>query len=87
MVALLGTDPVSTRALVELLMGFGQPNEGQVTIDGIQLRDVHPQALSQNVMWIEPEGPIWNGTVQDNLRGSEKTINSAVRAIMQISSV
>lgn len=77
MVALLGTESVSTRALVELLMGFGQPVEGQVTIDGIQLNDVHPQALSQNVMWIEPAGPIWNGTVQDNLRGSNRAISGA----------
>jgi ABC-type multidrug transport system fused ATPase/permease subunit len=86
MVALLGTEPVSTRALVELLMGFGQPADGQVTIDGIQLRDVHPQALSQNVMWIEPDGPIWNGTIQDNLRGSEKSINSIdiVHALQEV---
>ena len=86
MVALLGTESVSTRALVELLMGFGQPAEGQVTIDGIQLRDVHPQALSQNVMWIEPDGPIWNGTIQDNLRGNEKSINSidVVHALQEV---
>ncbi len=34
LVAILGTDPVSTRALTELLMGFGMPSEGRVTIDG-----------------------------------------------------
>ncbi len=86
MVALLGTESVSTRALVELLMGFGQPTEGQVTIDGIQLRNVHPQALSQNVMWIEPDGPIWNGTIQENLRGGKQTINSIdiVHALQEV---
>jgi ATP-binding cassette subfamily B protein len=86
MVALLGTESVSTRALVELLMGFGQPVQGQVTIDGIQLRNIHPQSLSQNVMWIEPDGPIWNGTIQDNLRGNQETINSIdiVHALQEV---
>lgn len=76
LVALLGTESVSTRALSELLMGFGIPTEGRVTIDGIPLRDVHPQALARNVMWIEPNGPIWDGTIQENLRGSDESINS-----------
>lgn len=76
LVALLGTESVSTRALTELLMGFGMPAEGRVTIDGIPLRDVHPQALSRNVMWIEPNGPIWDGTIQENVRGSDESINN-----------
>ena len=86
MVALLGTDSVSSRALVELLMGFGQPISGQITVDGIRLRDVHPQALAKNVMWIEPAGPIWNGTIQDNLRGNNDSINNldVVNALKEV---
>jgi ABC-type multidrug transport system fused ATPase/permease subunit len=76
LVALMGTESVSTRALTELLMGFGMPTEGRVTIDGIPLRDVHPQALARNVMWIEPDGPIWDGTIQENLRGGDESINN-----------
>jgi ABC-type transport system involved in cytochrome bd biosynthesis fused ATPase/permease subunit len=52
------------------------PSEGRVTIDGIPLREVHPQALARNVMWIEPSGPVWDGTIQENLRGSDDSINS-----------
>ncbi|MGI9467973.1 MAG: ATP-binding cassette domain-containing protein [Rubripirellula sp.] len=69
LIALLGTEQVSTRALTELLMGFGLPSEGRVSIDGIPLRDIHPQALARNVMWIEPDGPIWDGTILENLSG------------------
>ncbi len=76
LVALMGTEPVSTRALTELIMGFGRPNEGRVTIDGIPLLDVHPQALARNVMWIEPDGPIWDGTIQENLLGGDETIDN-----------
>jgi ABC-type multidrug transport system fused ATPase/permease subunit len=86
LVALLGTESVSTRALTELVMGFGMPTEGRVTIDGIPLRDVHPQALARNVMWIEPDGPIWDGTIQENLRGGDESINSGdmVEALEQV---
>ena len=77
LVALLGTEQVSTRALTELLMGFGLPREGRVSIDGIPLRDIHPQALARNVMWIEPDGPIWDGTILENLLGNDSGINSS----------
>jgi ABC-type multidrug transport system fused ATPase/permease subunit len=76
LVAVLGTESVSTQALIELLMGFGMPAQGRVTIDGIPLRDVHPRALARNVMWIEPGGPIWDGTIQENLRCGDDAINS-----------
>lgn len=86
LVALLGTEPVSTRALAELLMGFGRPTEGRVTIDGIPLLEVHPQALARNVMWIEPDGPIWDGTIHENLRGGDESINNSdvVEALEQV---
>ncbi|MEL6110294.1 MAG: ABC transporter ATP-binding protein, partial [Planctomycetota bacterium] len=57
LVTLLATDSVSPQAMVELLMGFGRPSNGDVRIDGLRLLDVHPAALGKNVMWIEPSGP------------------------------
>lgn len=84
LVALLGTDPIPTRALTELLMGFGRPVEGRVEIDGLSLLDVHPQALARNVMWVEPGGPIWDGTILENLRGGETAIgNSDIRETLE----
>lgn len=77
MVALLGTDSVATQALAELLMGFGIPSDGKITLDGIELRDVHPQALAKNVMWIDSGGPIYDGTIEENIRGDEESITSA----------
>ncbi|MAI34453.1 MAG: lantibiotic mersacidin transporter system [Rhodopirellula sp.] len=77
LIALMGTEQVSTRALTELLMGFGLPGEGRVSIDGIPLRDIHPQALARNVMWIEPDGPIWDGTILENLSGNDSGISSS----------
>lgn len=77
LVAVLGTEAVSTRALAELLMGFGRPAEGRLEIDGIPLLDVHPQALARNVMWIEPDGPLWDGTILENLQGGDHAITNS----------
>ena len=76
LVALLGTDSVSPQAMVELLMGFGRPENGEVRIDGLKLLDVHPASISKNVMWIEPSGPLWDGTITENLAASEDRINN-----------
>ncbi len=76
LVALLGTDDVSTQSLTELLMGFGRPQRGIVEIDGIALNDVHPQALAKQVMWIAPDGPLWEGTITENLMaGLSKSVD------------
>ena len=76
-VALLGTEPVTCRALVELMMGFGRPSGGDVRWDGRRLLDIHPQAMARHVMWIEPGGPIWDGTILENLKGDEESIDNS----------
>lgn len=77
LVTLLGTDSVSPQAMVELLMGFGRPASGEVRIDGLRLLDVHPTSLAKNVMWIEPSGPLWDGTIEENLAGPDGEIGTA----------
>lgn len=76
LVALLGTDELSTQSLAELLLGFGRPQRGIVEIDGISLRDIHPQALAKQVMWIAPDGPLWESTITENLMaGLSKSVD------------
>lgn len=75
MVSVLGTEPISCRAFAELLMGFGTPDTGKVTVDHLRLSDVHPRSLAENVMWIEPDGPIWDGTIVENVRGNNEQIH------------
>lgn len=86
LVALLGTDSVSPQAMVELLMGFGRPSSGEVRIDGLKLLDVHPASLAKNVMWIEPSGPLWDGTIGENLAGNDDSISNAdiVEALREV---
>jgi len=69
LVAVLGTDAVSTAALTELLLGFGKPSDGTIAIDGLPIAEIHPNSLSRQVFWIGQDGPIWSGTVRENLLG------------------
>lgn len=86
LVTLLGTDSVSPQAMLELLMGFGRPRGGEVRIDGLKLLDVHPASLAKNVMWIEPSGPLWDGTIGENLAGPDSSISTAdiVEALREV---
>ncbi|MEM9366544.1 MAG: ABC transporter ATP-binding protein [Planctomycetota bacterium] len=67
LVALMGTEEAATRSVVELIMGFGRPAQGEVCIDGLKLLDIHPMALAKNVMWVAPDGPLWEGSLTENL--------------------
>ncbi|MEX0825092.1 MAG: ABC transporter ATP-binding protein, partial [Pirellulaceae bacterium] len=85
MVALLGTEPVACGALVELLLGFGTPSDGTVTIDDLPIGEIHPKSLSRHVFWIGSDGPIWHGSVKANLVGADadiedEAISEAIRS-------
>lgn len=78
-VALLGSEPVACGALVELLLGFGTPSGGAVTIDDLPIDEIHPKSLSRHVFWIGADGPIWHGSIKENVIGSDAEIaNEAV---------
>jgi len=76
-VALLGSDPLACQSLAELLLGFGAPRHGTVTIDGLPIEEIHPRSLSRQVLWIGPEGPIWPGTIRFNLVGPDSETDQA----------
>lgn len=66
-VCVLGNDGVAVQAFLELLLGFGQPDEGRVLIDGTSLFDIAPEVLARHILWIDETGPIWAGTIEENL--------------------
>lgn len=78
MVALLGTDPVAVNSLAELLLGFGNPKSGQLTIGDVKMSELHDRWLSQNVMWIGRSGPIWAGTITENLSSGQAGVDTAM---------
>jgi len=75
LVAVLGTNSVSTNSLAELMLGIGRPAHGRILIDGISLRDIHPRSLVKNVLWIGSDGPISEASVLDNITAGHPNVD------------
>jgi ABC-type multidrug transport system fused ATPase/permease subunit len=65
--ALVGSDPLQTHALAELCLGFGKPTSGRVLIDHTDATDISRSSLQKLALWVAPNGPLFNGTIAENL--------------------
>jgi ABC-type multidrug transport system fused ATPase/permease subunit len=66
-VAILGESGSGKSTLLKLLMGFYHPTEGQVLIDGVDLRDFELASLRDRIGLVSQEPFIFNGTVRHNI--------------------
>jgi ATP-binding cassette subfamily B protein len=66
--ALVGTSGAGKTTLTKLLLRFYDPTTGQITLDGHDLRDLHPQALRANIAIVLQETLLLDGTIADNIR-------------------
>jgi ATP-binding cassette, subfamily B, bacterial len=65
--AIVGTESVQTRALAELILGFGKPTSGRMLIDGVDSIDISRDAFQKLSFWVAPNGPLVSGSIGDNL--------------------
>ena len=70
LVAVIGSDAVSPRSLVELMMGFGKPASGEALVDGVAIDSIDRRSLAAAVMWVDASGPRWEGTIAENLQSA-----------------
>lgn len=66
--ALVGESGAGKTTLANLLMRFQDPHEGRITIGGIDLRALAPEALSALVGTVPQHSWLFTGTVAENLR-------------------
>jgi ABC-type multidrug transport system fused ATPase/permease subunit len=66
-VALVGHTGAGKSTIAKLLARFYDPREGQITIDGIDLRDVTQTSLRRQLGVVPQEGFLFAGTVRDNI--------------------
>ncbi|MEZ6087004.1 MAG: hypothetical protein R3C05_03020 [Pirellulaceae bacterium] len=43
----------------------------------MSISDIHPSALGKQVVWVGRDGPIWSGTIEDNLRANIENLQTA----------
>jgi len=84
-VALLGTTGAGKSSLVNLIPRFYDVTDGQVTIDGIDVRDVDKKSLRRNIGIALQETVLFSGTIRDNIRygqpeASDEEVIAAAKA-------
>ncbi|MBV8397611.1 MAG: thiol reductant ABC exporter subunit CydD, partial [Acetobacteraceae bacterium] len=65
---LAGPSGAGKSTVIEILLGFVRPDAGRVTINGADIQDLVPQALSRLTAWIGQRPVLFAGTIRDNIR-------------------
>ena len=66
-IALVGTTGAGKSTLAKLVSRFYDPTEGTVTLDGVDLRSLHPKDLRRAIVMVTQEAYLFSGTVADNI--------------------
>lgn len=66
-IALVGTTGAGKSTLAKLISRFYDPSKGEVTLDGVDLRDLHPKDLRRAIVMVTQEAYLFSGTVADNI--------------------
>jgi ATP-binding cassette subfamily C protein CydD len=64
---LTGPSGAGKSTVIEILLGFVRPDRGRVTINGADLADLVPQALSRLTGWIGQHPVLFAGSIRDNI--------------------
>ena len=85
-VALVGTTGAGKSTLAKLISRFYDPSKGSVSLDGVDLRRLHPKDLRRAIVMVTQEAYLFSGTVADNIAlgkpdASLEEIQAAARAV------
>ncbi|HET6608535.1 MAG TPA: thiol reductant ABC exporter subunit CydD [Rhodopila sp.] len=82
---LAGPSGSGKSSIIEILLGFVRPDSGRVTINGADITDLVPQALSRLTAWIGQRPVLFHGTIRENIlfarpEASEEEVLEAARS-------
>ncbi|WP_413354239.1 ABC transporter ATP-binding protein [Microbacterium sp. 1P06AB] len=85
-IALVGTTGAGKSTLAKLVARFYDPTKGAVTLDGVDLRELHPKDLRRAIVMVTQEAYLFSGTVADNIAlgkpdATMDEIEAAARAV------
>ncbi|NJD57795.1 MAG: ABC transporter ATP-binding protein [Anaerolineae bacterium] len=72
-IAILGATGSGKTSLVNLIPRLYDPSNGQVTIDGVNIRELKQESLLENIAIVPQESVLFSGTVRDNIRYGRPT--------------
>ncbi len=65
---LAGPSGAGKSTVLEILLGFVRPERGRVTLNGADIAELVPQALSRLTAWIGQRPVLFAGSIRDNIR-------------------
>ncbi len=82
---LAGPSGAGKSTVIEILLGFVRPDSGRVSLNGADIADLVPAALSRLTAWIGQRPVLFAGSIRDNIRfarpeATEAEIEEAARA-------
>ena len=85
-IALVGSTGAGKSTLAKLISRFYDPTSGKVTLDGVDLRRLHPKDLRRAIVMVTQEAYLFSGTVADNIalgkpEATREEIYAAARAV------
>ena len=85
-IALVGTTGAGKSTLAKLIARFYDPTHGTVSLDGVDLRALHPKDLRRAIVMVTQEAYLFSGTVAENiaLGKPDATRDETVRAAKSV---
>ncbi|MBF0185640.1 MAG: ATP-binding cassette domain-containing protein [Magnetococcales bacterium] len=83
-VAIIGPNGSGKSTVLKLLLGLYTPQAGQIRIDGMDIRRIHPLSLRQGIAYLPQSNCLFHGTLAENLRlaqplASDEALEQACR--------
>lgn len=73
MMAIAGPNASGKSTILKIILAMYQNQAGQVIIDGMDIRQINPLTLRQNIAYVPQESRFFHGTIAQNLRLSHPT--------------
>ncbi|MEC0248515.1 ABC transporter ATP-binding protein [Paenibacillus chitinolyticus] len=85
-VALVGATGAGKSTLANLLLGFQEPQEGRITLDGVDLRDIPGEALRNHMGVVLQEPFLFGGDIRSNVapestQADDDAVEQALREV------
>jgi ATP-binding cassette, subfamily C, bacterial LapB len=66
-VGIIGTNGSGKTSIEKLILGLYDPTEGSILIDGIDIQQIDPADLRENISYVPQDVVLFKGTLKDNI--------------------